>query len=97
MKIGIATDHGGFGLKEELLTKLRGAGHKVIDVRNWIRQHGLADPDQASSNRQPSNGDPRASLGTRQDHGHRTAISTAVSDEVPPVQRYHTHAAVTLA
>jgi len=31
MKIGIATDHGGFGLKEELLTKPRGAGHEVID------------------------------------------------------------------
>ena len=31
MKIGIATDHGGFGLKEELVTKLRDAGHEVID------------------------------------------------------------------
>ena len=31
MKIGVATDHGGFGLKEELVTKLRDAGHEVID------------------------------------------------------------------
>jgi ribose 5-phosphate isomerase B len=31
MKIGIASDHGGFGLKEELVTKLRDAGHEVVD------------------------------------------------------------------
>jgi ribose 5-phosphate isomerase B len=31
MKIGIATDHGGFGLKEELVTKLRDAAHEVVD------------------------------------------------------------------
>jgi ribose 5-phosphate isomerase B len=31
MRIGIATDHGGFGLKEELVTQLRAAGHEVID------------------------------------------------------------------
>jgi ribose 5-phosphate isomerase B len=31
MRIGIATDHGGFGLKEELVNQLRGAGHEVID------------------------------------------------------------------
>jgi ribose 5-phosphate isomerase B len=31
MRVGIATDHGGFGLKEELLIKLRAAGHEVID------------------------------------------------------------------
>ena len=31
MRIGIATDHGGFGLKEELLAKLRQAGHEVED------------------------------------------------------------------
>ena len=32
MRLGIATDHGGFGLKEELLRKLRKAAHKVVDV-----------------------------------------------------------------
>jgi ribose 5-phosphate isomerase B len=31
MRLGIATDHGGFGLKEELLAHLRAAGHEVID------------------------------------------------------------------
>jgi ribose 5-phosphate isomerase B len=31
MLIGIATDHGGFGLKEDLLVRLKGAGHEVID------------------------------------------------------------------
>lgn len=31
MRVGIATDHGGFSLKEELVTQLRAAGHEVID------------------------------------------------------------------
>jgi ribose 5-phosphate isomerase B len=31
MRIGIATDHGGFGLKQEFVTHLRAAGHEVID------------------------------------------------------------------
>jgi ribose 5-phosphate isomerase B len=31
MRLGIATDHGGLGLKEELLARLRAAGHEVID------------------------------------------------------------------
>jgi ribose 5-phosphate isomerase B len=31
MRIGIATDHGGFELKEKLVLRLRGAGHDVID------------------------------------------------------------------
>jgi ribose 5-phosphate isomerase B len=31
MKLGIATDHGGFALKEELIAKLRAAGHEVTD------------------------------------------------------------------
>jgi ribose 5-phosphate isomerase B len=31
MRVGIATDHGGFGLKEELIVLLRNAGHEVID------------------------------------------------------------------
>ena len=31
MRIGIATDHGGFGLKEELVKQLLGAGHEVVD------------------------------------------------------------------
>jgi ribose 5-phosphate isomerase B len=31
MRIGIATDHGGFSLKEELLGALRAAGHEVVN------------------------------------------------------------------
>ena len=31
MKLGIATDHGGFALKEELIAKLPAAGHEVTD------------------------------------------------------------------
>ncbi len=31
MRVGIATDHGGFGLKEELLGQLHAAGHEVVD------------------------------------------------------------------
>ena len=31
MRVGIATDHGGFGLKQALVTQLRGAGHEVVD------------------------------------------------------------------
>ena len=31
MHVGIATDHGGFELKEQLITKLRAAGHEVVD------------------------------------------------------------------
>jgi ribose 5-phosphate isomerase B len=31
MRLGIATDHGGFELKEDLLARLRAAGHDVVD------------------------------------------------------------------
>jgi ribose 5-phosphate isomerase B len=31
MRVGIATDHGGFGLRGELVSRLRAAGHEVID------------------------------------------------------------------
>ena len=31
MRIGIATDHGGYGLKEELVVQLRATGHEVVD------------------------------------------------------------------
>jgi ribose 5-phosphate isomerase B len=41
VRIGIATDHGGFSLKEELLGQLRGAGHEVVD----FGAHHLSDGD----------------------------------------------------
>jgi ribose 5-phosphate isomerase B len=31
MRVGIATDHGGFGLKEFLVAHLKEAGHEVVD------------------------------------------------------------------
>jgi len=31
MRIGIATDHGGFGLKEDLRERLAAAGHEVVE------------------------------------------------------------------
>jgi ribose 5-phosphate isomerase B len=31
MRIGIATDHGGFALKEDLVARIRAAGHEVVD------------------------------------------------------------------
>ena len=40
MRIGIATDHGGFGLKEELVARIRAEGHEVVD----FGAHSL-DPD----------------------------------------------------
>jgi ribose 5-phosphate isomerase B len=41
MRIGIAADHGGFDLKEELLKQLREAGHEVVD----FGAHGLNQGD----------------------------------------------------
>jgi ribose 5-phosphate isomerase B len=41
MRIGIATDHGGFGLKEELVGRIRAAGHEVVD----FGAHTLAPDD----------------------------------------------------
>ena len=31
MRVGIATDHGGYSLKEELVVHLRAAGHEVVE------------------------------------------------------------------
>jgi ribose 5-phosphate isomerase B len=31
MRVGIATDHGGFSLKEELMARLHAAGHEIVD------------------------------------------------------------------
>jgi len=45
MRIGIATDHGGFGLKEELLARLRAAGHEVLDFGAHTWNSGDDYPD----------------------------------------------------
>ncbi len=34
MKIGIAADHGGFQMKEQLARKLAAEGHAVVDFGN---------------------------------------------------------------
>ena len=45
MRIGIATDHGGFGLKEELVAQLRAAGHEVVDFGAHHLSEGDDYPD----------------------------------------------------
>jgi len=45
MKVGIATDHGGFLLKEELITRLRNAGHDVTDFGAHSLNPGDDYPD----------------------------------------------------
>jgi ribose 5-phosphate isomerase B len=41
MRIGICTDHGGFTMKQELLGRLKAAGHEVVD----FGAHALATDD----------------------------------------------------
>jgi ribose 5-phosphate isomerase B len=45
MRVGIATDHGGFGLKEDLAAYLREAGHEVVDVGAYSLNPGDDYPD----------------------------------------------------
>ena len=56
MRVGIATDHGGFGLKEELAAYLREAGHEVVDFgasqpESGRRLSGLRHPARAGGRR----------------------------------------------
>ena len=45
MRIGIATDHGGFGVKEELVARIRAAGHEVVDFGAHILNPDNNYPD----------------------------------------------------
>jgi len=45
MRVGIATDHGGFGLKQELLAQLRASGHEVVDFGAHSLEPGDDFPD----------------------------------------------------
>ena len=45
MRIGIATDHGGFNLKEELVKQLREAGHEIVDFGAYNLSEGDDYPD----------------------------------------------------
>jgi ribose 5-phosphate isomerase B len=45
MRVGIATDHGGYPLKEELILLMRGAGHEVADFGANDLNHSDDYPD----------------------------------------------------
>jgi ribose 5-phosphate isomerase B len=45
MRVGIATDHGGFSLKEELVGQLRAAGHEIVDFGAHDLNQGDDYPD----------------------------------------------------
>lgn len=45
MRVGIATDHGGFALKEELAAYLREGGHEVVDFGAFSVNPGDDYPD----------------------------------------------------
>ena len=45
MKVGVATDHGGFALKEDLVARLRKAGHEVVDFGAHALSPGDDYPD----------------------------------------------------
>jgi ribose 5-phosphate isomerase B len=45
MRVGIATDHGGFALKEDLVAHLHKAGHEVIDFGAHTISPGDDYPD----------------------------------------------------
>jgi len=49
MRVGIATDHGGFQLKEELLGNLKSAGHEVVDFGAHELSPGDDYPDYVTS------------------------------------------------
>jgi len=44
-RIGIAADHGGFELKEELAGMLRETGYEVVDFGNTLLQNADDYPD----------------------------------------------------
>jgi ribose 5-phosphate isomerase B len=45
MRVGIATDHGGYSLKDGLVAHLREAGHEVIDLGAFALHEGDDYPD----------------------------------------------------
>jgi ribose 5-phosphate isomerase B len=45
MRVGITTDHGGFGLKEDLVIRLKAAGHEVVDFGAYHLEPGDDYPD----------------------------------------------------
>ncbi|MBV9732963.1 MAG: RpiB/LacA/LacB family sugar-phosphate isomerase [Verrucomicrobia bacterium] len=45
MRIGIVTDHGGFALKEEIVKRLEGTSHEVVDLGAHALNQGDDYPD----------------------------------------------------
>jgi ribose 5-phosphate isomerase B len=45
MRIGIVTDHGGFALKEEIVKRLEGTSHEVVDLGAHTLNQGDDYPD----------------------------------------------------
>lgn len=45
MRVGIAADHGGFSLKEDLAARLLAAGHEVVDFGAYRQNQGDDYPD----------------------------------------------------
>lgn len=45
MRVGIASDHGGFALKEQVVELLRGSGHEVVDFGAYELSPGDDYPD----------------------------------------------------
>jgi ribose 5-phosphate isomerase B len=45
MRVGIATDHGGFGLKEDLVARLKAAGNEVMDFGAYSLESDDDYPD----------------------------------------------------
>jgi ribose 5-phosphate isomerase B len=45
MRLGIATDHGGYGLKEELMGQLEAVGHEIVDFGAHALNNGDDYPD----------------------------------------------------
>jgi hypothetical protein len=45
MRVGIAADHGGSSLRDELATRLRGAGHEVVDFGAYAHNPDDDYPD----------------------------------------------------
>jgi ribose 5-phosphate isomerase B len=45
MRVGIATDHGGFSLKEDLIARLHAAGYELVDFGAYNLDRGDDYPD----------------------------------------------------
>src|SRR5690349_9506613 len=45
MRLGVATDHGGFSLKEDMVNRLRMAGHEIVDFGAYKLDQGDDFPD----------------------------------------------------